>query len=432
MKHHDIIYLLIALGSMLLLGRIFGEFFRKLRMPLVVGELVAGILLGPSVLGKYIPSLNQTIFTTNGTQGLVLGGIGTISVVMLLFVAGMEVELSIIRQQGKTAFKVSLIGLIIPLILGYGAGHYFNHWLGGTAGNDTLVFALFMGTAMAISALPIIARTLMDLNLFKTKIGMIIIAAAMFDDLIGWLLFSVVLGLMNNGGNSLHVLYTLGYTLAFAMLMLSAGRIIINKSLPWAQRNLSWPGGVLAFSLGLAFLGAAFTEAIGIHAIFGAFIVGIAVGDSVHLSEKTREIIHQFVTNIFAPLFFVSIGFKIDFVANFNLQIVSVVIGLAIVCKLLGAGLGSLWGGLTLKESLAVGFGMNARGAMEIVLGLLALQAGVITPPLFVALVIMAVITSIMAGPLLQYFITGEMKVGTGIKDIIPFIDDNSDNPAAS
>ncbi|MCU0422220.1 MAG: cation:proton antiporter [Bacteroidia bacterium] len=432
MKHHDIIYLLIALGSMLLLGRIFGEFFRKLRMPLVVGELVAGILLGPSVLGKYIPSLNQTIFTTNGTQGLVLGGIGTISVVMLLFVAGMEVELSIIRQQGKTAFKVSLIGLIIPLILGYGAGHYFNHWLGGTAGNDTLVFALFMGTAMAISALPIIARTLMDLNLFKTKIGMIIIAAAMFDDLIGWLLFSVVLGLMNNGGNSLHVLYTLGYTLAFAMLMLSAGRIIINKSLPWAQRNLSWPGGVLAFSLGLAFLGAAFTEAIGIHAIFGAFIVGIAVGDSVHLSEKTREIIHQFVTNIFAPLFFVSIGFKIDFVANFNLQIVSVVIGLAIVCKLLGAGLGSLWGGLTLKESLAVGFGMNARGAMEIVLGLLALQAGVITPPLFVALVIMAVITSIMAGPLLQYFITGEMKVGTGIKEIIPFIDDNSDNPAAS
>jgi Kef-type K+ transport system membrane component KefB len=417
---------------MLLLGRIFGEFFRKLRMPLVVGELVAGILLGPSVLGKYIPSLNQTIFTTNGTQGLVLGGIGTISVVMLLFVAGMEVELSIIRQQGKTAFKVSLIGLIIPLILGYGAGHYFNHWLGGTAGNDTLVFALFMGTAMAISALPIIARTLMDLNLFKTKIGMIIIAAAMFDDLIGWLLFSVVLGLMNNGGNSLHVLYTLGYTLAFAMLMLSAGRIIINKSLPWAQRNLSWPGGVLAFSLGLAFLGAAFTEAIGIHAIFGAFIVGIAVGDSVHLSEKTREIIHQFVTNIFAPLFFVSIGFKIDFVANFNLQIVSVVIGLAIVCKLLGAGLGSLWGGLTLKESLAVGFGMNARGAMEIVLGLLALQAGVITPPLFVALVIMAVITSIMAGPLLQYFITGEMKVGTGIKEIIPFIDDNSDNPAAS
>ncbi|MFN7313795.1 MAG: cation:proton antiporter [Bacteroidota bacterium] len=429
MNHHDIINLFVALGSMLLLGRIFGEFFRKLKMPLVVGELVAGILLGPTVLGKYVPHLNEVIYTTKGTQGLVLGGIGTISVVMLLFVAGMEVELSVIRQQGKTAFKVSLIGLIIPLLLGFGAGYYFHDMLGGTAGNDVLVFALFMGTAMAISALPIIARTLMDLNLFKTKIGMIIIAAAMFDDLIGWILFSVVLGLMNKGGDSFQFLYTLGYTLLFAVIMLSVGRWIINKSLPWAQKHLSWPGGVLAFSLGLAFLGAALTEQIGIHAIFGSFIVGIAVGDSVHLSEKTREIIHQFVTNIFAPIFFVSIGFKIDFIANFNLQLVFIVTSLAIVCKLLGAGLGSLWGRLSFKESMAVGFGMNARGAMEIVLGLLALQAGVITPPLFVALVVMAVITSVMAGPLLQYFITGEMKVATGIKEIIPFIDDNKSQP---
>jgi Kef-type K+ transport system membrane component KefB len=409
---------------MLLLGRIFGEFFRKLKMPLVVGELVAGILLGPTVLGKYMPEANTLVYTTKGNLGLVLSGITTISVVMLLFVAGMEVELSVIRQQGKTAFKTSLIGLLIPLGLGFAAGYYYHDWMGGTAGRDIIVFALFMGTAMAISALPIIARTLMDLNLFKTKIGMIIIAAAMFDDLIGWILFSVVLGMINTGSDPFHFLYTLGYTILYAVLMLSAGRIIINKSLPWAQKNLSWPGGVLAFSLGLAFLGAAFTERIGIHAIFGAFIAGIAVGDSVHLSEKTREIIHQFVTNIFAPLFFVSIGFKIDFIQNFDAQIVSVVLLLAVVCKLLGAGLGALWGGLSVKESLAVGFGMNARGAMEIVLGLLALQAGVITAPLFVALVVMAVVTSIMAGPMLQYLLTGEMKVATGLKEIIPFIEE--------
>ena len=424
MSHEEIIHLLLALGSMLLLGRIFGEFFRKLKMPLVVGELVAGILLGPTVLGKYMPEANTLVYTTKGNLGLVLSGITTISVVMLLFVAGMEVELSVIRQQGKTAFKTSLIGLLIPLGLGFAAGYYYHDWMGGTAGRDIIVFALFMGTAMAISALPIIARTLMDLNLFKTKIGMIIIAAAMFDDLIGWILFSVVLGMINTGSDPFHFLYTLGYTILYAVLMLSAGRIIINKSLPWAQKNLSWPGGVLAFSLGLAFLGAAFTERIGIHAIFGAFIAGIAVGDSVHLSEKTREIIHQFVTNIFAPLFFVSIGFKIDFIQNFDAQIVSVVLLLAVVCKLLGAGLGALWGGLSVKESLAVGFGMNARGAMEIVLGLLALQAGVITAPLFVALVVMAVVTSIMAGPMLQYLLTGEMKVATGLKEIIPFIEE--------
>lgn len=420
MKHEELIYLFICLGTMLLLGRLFGEFFRKLKMPLVVGELIAGILLGPTFLGQFMPELNKEIFTTTGTIGVVLTGITSISVVMLLFAAGMEVELSIIRQQGKTALKTSFVGLLIPLILGFWAGHECYDWFGENNSDNILVFSLFMGTAMAISALPVIARTLMDLNLFKTKIGMIIIAAAMLDDLVGWILFSVVLGMMKTGIGSWGFLYTLGFTLVFALLMLTIGRFVINRFLPWAKRKLSWPGGILAISLGFAFLGAAFTEKIGIHAIFGAFIVGIAFGDSVHLNEKTRDIINQFITNIFAPIFFVSIGFKLNFVSNFNLDITLIVLGLAIITKLLGAGLGALWGGLTLKEALAVGFGMNARGAMEIVLGLLALQAGLISPSLFVAIVIMAVVTSIMAGPMLQYLVTGEMKVTVNLKELNP------------
>jgi Kef-type K+ transport system membrane component KefB len=420
MKHEELIYLFICLGTMLLTGRFFGEFFRKLRMPLVVGELIAGILLGPTVLGQYAPFLTEHIFTTKGTIGLVLQGITTMSVVMLLFAAGMEVELSIIRQQGKTALKASFVGLIIPLILGFFAGREFTHWFGENNSDNIMVFSLFMGTAMAISALPVIARTLMDLNLFKTKIGMIIIAAAMLDDLVGWILFSVVLGMMNKGVDSWGFLYTLGYTILFALTMLSLGRVGINKFLPWAKRKLSWPGGILSISLGFAFLAAAFTEKIGIHAIFGAFIVGIAFGDSVHLTEKTRDIINQFITNIFAPLFFVSIGFKINFVTNFDLSITLIVLALAIISKLLGAGLGALWGGLKWKEAMAVGFGMNARGAMEIVLGLLALQAGVISQQLFIAIVIMAVVTSIMAGPMLQYLLTGELKVNVSLKDLNP------------
>ncbi|MCU0442443.1 MAG: cation:proton antiporter [Bacteroidia bacterium] len=404
---------------MLLTGRLLGEFFRKLRMPLVVGELLAGIMLGPTVLGQYYPDVTETIFTTKGTIGLVLSGITSISVVMLLFAAGMEVELSIIRQQGKTALKASFVGLVIPLILGFAAGHEFYRFFGENNADNVLVFSLFMGTAMAISALPIIARTLMDLNLFKTKVGMIIIAAAMLDDLIGWILFSVVLGMMNNT-QSWGFLYTLAFTILFALVILTLGRFVINKFLPWAKRKLSWPGGILAISLGFAFLGAAFTERIGIHAIFGAFIVGIAFGDSVHLNEKTRDIINQFITNIFAPLFFVSIGFKINFVENFNLAITLWVLLLAITSKLIGAGLGALWGGLSWRESLAVGFGMNARGAMEIVLGLLALDAGVISEQLFVAIVVMAVLTSVMAGPMLQYLLTGALKVKVNLKELNP------------
>jgi Kef-type K+ transport system membrane component KefB len=422
MNHEELIYLFICLGTMLLFGRLFGEFFRKLRMPLVVGELIAGILLGPTLLGQIAPHLTEKVFTTTGTIGVVLSGISAISVVMLLFAAGMEVELSIIRQQGKTALKTSFVGLIITLTIGYFAGNILFDYLMPAApeGDSKLIFSLFLATALAITALPVIARTLMDLNLFKTKVGMIIIAAAMMDDLVGWILFSVVLGMMHKGSDSWGFLYTLGYTLLFAITMLTVGRVVINRFLPWAKRKLSWPGGILAISLGFAFLGAAFTEKIGIHAIFGAFIVGIAFGDSVHLNEKTRDIINQFITNIFAPIFFVSIGFKVNFIANFNLEITLIILALAIIAKLIGAGLGSLWGGLSVRESLAVGFGMNARGAMEIVLGLLALEAGVITEPLFVAIVIMAVVTSIMAGPMLQFLLTGEMKVNVSLKDLNP------------
>lgn len=407
LNHQEIISLILSLGILLIVARLVGEFFRKLKMPLVVGELVAGICLGPSLLGQYFPKISDLVLNQNSNSHIAFNGITSISVIMLLFVAGMEVDLSIIRQQGKTALKTSFLGLIIPLGLGFLAAYYFFPLFGENYNNHfrLILFSLFFGTAMAVSALPIIARTLMDLGLFRTKVGMIIIAAAMFDDIIGWLLFSVILGMLKSNALAHGFLYTLGFTILYAVAMLTIGRIIINKSLPWAKKNFSWPGGFLSISLGLAFLGAAFTEFIGIHAIFGAFIVGIAFGDSVHLTEKTREIVNQFVTNIFAPLFFVSIGFKVNFFANFDLQVTALVLVIAIVCKLLGAGLGALWGGLTKQESLAVGFGMNARGAMEIILALLALQAGLINQKLFVAIVVMAVVTSVMAGPALQLLV---------------------------
>lgn len=411
LNHHETISLILSLGILLIVARLVGEFFRKFKMPLVVGELMAGICLGPSLLGQYFPQVSNLVLNKESNSAIAFNGITSISVIMLLFVAGMEVDLSIIRQQGKTALKTSFLGLIIPLGLGFLVAYYQFPLFGENYNSHTqlILFSLFFGTAMAVSALPIIARTLMDLGLFRTKVGMIIIAAAMFDDIIGWLLFSVILGMMKPDTGAHGFIYTLGLTILYSVAMLTAGRIIINKSLPWAQKNFSWPGGFLSISLGLAFLGAAFTEFIGIHAIFGAFIVGIAFGDSVHLTEKTREIVNQFVTNIFAPLFFVSIGFKVNFIANFDFQVTALVLIIAVICKLLGAGLGALWGGLTKKESLAVGFGMNARGAMEIILALLALQAGLINQKLFVAIVIMAVVTSVMAGPALQLLVKRQL-----------------------
>jgi Kef-type K+ transport system membrane component KefB len=229
----------------------------------------------------------------------------------------------------------------------------------------------------------------------------------MFNDLIGWVLFSMIMGMLKGSANH-SVLLTLLYTIAYAILMLTVVRILINKSLPWAEKNFTWPGGFLSLSLGLAFLGAAFTEFIGLHAIFGAFIIGITIGDSVHVTEKMKDIVNQFVTNIFAPLFFISIGFKVNFLDHFNLQITIIILVLAFIGKIFGGYFGAKIGGLGNKESLAIGFGMNARGAMEIILATLALQANLIGEEVFVAIVIMAVITSIVAGPMMNWLLKGK------------------------
>jgi Kef-type K+ transport system membrane component KefB len=316
----------------------------------------------------------------------------------------MEVQLPLVLKQGKAAVFTSVLSMIIPFFIGFVTAWYFPEWFKQLP-EYRLLFALFFGTALAISALPVIARILIDMGLFKTKIGMIIIASAMFNDLIGWLIFSFILSSIKSPDASGDYTYTIFYIIGFGLLMLTVGRKLLDKIMPWMQQKLSWPGGVLSISLGICFLSAAFTESIGIHAILGAFIAGIAIGDSVHLKEKAREIIYQFVTNIFAPLFFVSIGLRVNFVENFDLRLVLLVLFVAYIGKVSGAAIGARIGGFTRNESLAVGFGMNARGAMEIILGTLALQAGLINETIFVALVIMALITSLTSGPLMRLYL---------------------------
>ncbi len=404
LSHQELIALILSLGVMLLIARLVGEFFRQFKMPLVVGEIVAGILLGPSLLGQFHPELLNNLFPANGGTPVALNGITQMSVIMLLFVAGLEVELPLIIKQGRTAGITGLFSLIIPFAVGYFATYYGKDFFQLPDQKHLIVFSLFIGTALSISALPVIARILMDLKLLKTRIGMIVISSAMFNDLVGWMIFSLVLSMMKETTNHEGVVVTIAYTLTYAALVLTIGKFLIDKSLPWIQKNFSWPGGILSIGLSLCFLGAALTEYIGIHGVFGAFIIGMAFGDSVNLKQQEREIIQQFITNIFAPLFFVSIGLRINFIDNFNLEMVAVITGLAIVSKVGGAYIGSRISGLKNSEALAIGFGMNARGAMEIILGLLALEAGIINNTIFVALVVMAILTSVLSGPMLQLF----------------------------
>ncbi len=401
LSQQEIMALLVQLSVMLLMGRLFAELARKVKQPSVVGEIIAGLILGPTILGLINPDWFQTLFPA-GSSSLVLDGFVQIAVVMLLFIAGLEVDLHIVWQQGKQAVYTSIFGLIIPFSFGFIFPYFYPTFFGSTDQSRHLAYALFMGTSMAITALPVIARILMDLNLLKSRMGMLVISSAMITDLIGWLIFSVVLGMIGKEQN-MSILNTLILTVGFTVAMLTLGRGLMNRALPWVNKKLAWPGGLLSLSLALCFMGAAFTEYIGIHAVFGAFIVGVALGDSEHLSERAKEIIHQFINNIFAPLFFVSIGLKVNFIANFDWALTLAIIVIAFAGKIIGSSLGTRLGGFSWRESIAASFGMNARGAMEIILGLVALENGLINERVFVSLVIMALITSITSGPLMKW-----------------------------
>lgn len=395
---------------MLFSAKLLGEIFSKLKQPAIIGEILAGIILGPTVLGMLFPGIYESLFPKHSEINVAIDGITNIAVVLLLLVSGLEVDLSIVFRHRKTALSISVVGIIVPFVLGFCIAYLFPNLMGLMESENRVVFALFIGTAIAISSLPVIAKILMDLKLFKTQIGFIIIASAMLNDLIGWFIFSIILGMIGGNTHGFSFPETLIYSISFIAFLLLIGRKLFNKVIPVIQNKLTFPGSIINFILILGFLSAAFTQYLGIHAILGAFIMGIAIGDSTHLTERTREIIHQFITNIFAPLFFVSIGMKANFITNFNLGIVVVLLALAFIGKIAGCSIGARLGGLNKNESLAVGAGMSSSGAMGIIIGLIALQFGLINEEVFVGLVIMALATSIFSAPLMSYFLKEKDK----------------------
>ena len=402
LDHKEVINLLLQLASILILARVFAEIARKFKQPAVIGEILAGIILGPTILGNFFPGAHEYLFASHEMTNIAFDGFVQISVVLLLFIAGLEVELHIVWSQGKKALYIAVASMILPIIAGFVVAYAFPEFLGVNI-NDRIVASTFFGLAISITGLAIVARILMDLNLFKTSSGLLIIAGAMIVDVLGWLIFSVILSLSESGSEGLGVWPTIGLTLLFTLVMLTVGKGLINKVLPWINKKLAWPGGLLSLSLALCFLAASFTEFIGIHAIFGAFIIGVALGDSEYLTEKAKEILHQFINNIFAPIFFVSIGLKVNFITGFDPGIVGVVIVVGLLTKYYGAYFGGRLAGVARKESIVAGIGMSTRGSMDIVLGLIALENGLVTEPLFIGLVMLAIIASMSAGPLLGW-----------------------------
>jgi Kef-type K+ transport system membrane component KefB/mannitol/fructose-specific phosphotransferase system IIA component (Ntr-type) len=408
MTEHDTLVFLLSLAAMLAVARLLGEFARWLGMPLVVGEISAGIVLGPTVLGRVVPGAQAWLFP-NGTVQSMIGGYSTIAVVLLLVVVGLEVDLGVLRSRGRSAALTGLLGMVLPFACGVALGLLLPDSDLLDPSRRTTV-ALLLGVALSISALPVIAKTLLDLGLFKSDVGLMVMASAMIDDLAGWLALSLLLGPVRGSALDLPAFVrTVVLTAIFAGLMLVGGTRVFDAILARVERAATAASGrVLSLVILLALAGAAATQAIGLHAIFGGFIVGLTVGGSSRINERTRVAIEDFVVNVFAPVFFASIGLRVDFLGAFDLRLAALVLALATLPKLLGCTLGARLGGLKWRPAAAVGFGMNARGAMGIVLADLAREAGLLKDQLFVALVLMALVTSLVSGPAMKRLLYGE------------------------
>jgi len=402
----EVLHFLIIVTVVLVLARTLGELCRKFKQPAIIGEIVAGIILGPTLLGTYWPHMFNDVFLASPRAYGAFDGLANVGIILLMFIAGFEVDIKQIKRDGKQAAAISLTGIIFPFIIGFAAAWFFYERIFSNNYNNQFITSMFFGTAVSITALSVITKILMDLDILKTKIGNIVLTSAMIDDFLGWVLFSIIMQMLNSKDQQ-GSWTAVAMVLLFALFMVTIGRWIVNKMLFIAQKNLKI-GRVITLAICLCFISAIVTEYLGVRGVFGAFLMGVAVGDSEHFTERHKLILHQFTVNIIAPLFFASVGLRLNFVSNFNLEVVTIILAIACVAKLLGAGIGSRISGMNKNESIAVAFGMNARGSQEIVLGLLALQAKIIDERVFEGLVVMTVVTVIISGPIMKYYFLKE------------------------
>jgi len=396
-SEHDFALLLFQLFVLLSLALALGELFRRFRQPTVIGEILAGILLGPSILGVLSPAASSALFP--GPQTQLLGSFAWLGSVFLLLVAGLEINLAILVQQRRVVALTSLIGIAVPFTLGFLVGlNLPDEYLIDPA--QRLLFSLFLATALSISAIPIIAKILMDWGTLRTGVGQAILGAAIVNDLVGWIFFAVILSMLHGHGS---VATTIILTTTFAFVCLTFGRTLVAKLFGFFK-GLRLPAeGILGVAVLIAFLCAAFTQWIGIHAIFGAFLAGVMIGETGEASNGPRELLRQMVFYIFAPIFFASMGLRANFIDNFDLPLVLAVLVIAVAAKFSGGYVGAYLGGSKGYQACAIGFGLMPQGAMGIILAFLALEFSLINETIFVALVSTALVTSILSGPLIKW-----------------------------
>ncbi|MBN1869354.1 MAG: cation:proton antiporter [Candidatus Omnitrophica bacterium] len=412
LNENNIFIFLVQIVILLGLARGLGELFQKWKQPPLTAELLVGILLGPTMMGRFMPFWHQAIFPNDVIQQNMLETVAWIGVLFLLLETGLEIDFASAWRQRGDALKIALSDIIMPMVIAFIPFFFLpDHYLVNS--HQRLIFAIFMATVMTISAMPIAARALHDLRLSKTDLGFLIMSALSINDIIGWLIFTLVLGVFTQASlDVLKVVMIAGSTLAFTAVCLSFGRKTVDKIITGIKSaQMPQPGASLTFICLLGALCGAITQKIGIHALFGFFIAGIMAGGSRALSENARQVISQMVYAIFVPLFFVNIGLKVDFLKNFDIYLVSLTSVIGISGRFFGAWFGVNLTKLPKTNRLSIAIAHTPGGAMEIVVGLLALEHNLITEPIFVAIVFGAIISSVILGPWLNYSIKSRKEV---------------------
>lgn len=402
---HALFLLLLQLAALLLLARVLAEGMRRLGQPAVIGELLAGILLGPTVLGHFAPDLFTTLFPPEAAQFHLLEVISWLGMVLLLLLTGLETDLRIVRTVGRAAVFVSAGGMLVNFTAGTALGFALpDRYLADPATRP--IFAAFLATALAITAMPVIAKILIDLNLMRRNFGVTTLSAGVIDDTVGWLVLSVIAGIASAGVFSGT---RLALTLAGLALFLGAMRWVVyplfTRALAYVNRSVNLAGSDLTLILVATFLSAAVTEALGVHAVFGAFVMGLMVRQIPRVKSESLHTLETFVLSALSPIFFAFVGLKVDLWALTGIGLPLLVIGVAITGKLIGCYAGARLGGLGHWEGVALGFGMNARGAMELIVALIGLSLGLLTAEMYSTIVLVAVVTSFMAPLLLRLVI---------------------------
>ena len=402
-----LLFLLLDLTIIIVVARSFGAAARAIGQPAVIGEIVAGILLGPTVLGRVFPGAPEALFPAS----VPLKPLADLGLVFFMFLVGLELDPKLIRREGRRAFSISLSGLLAPFLLGaviaipllrLNNGGVFA--VPGAPLPSALSFSLFMGAAMCITAFPVLARILVERGLYKSPLGTSALCAAAVDDVTAWILLAAVVGLTRSG-SAMQAAKALGLAAVFAALMVTGGRRLLARLAHRYERS----GRVSVDQVAVVVVGllvsAYVTEWIGIHAIFGAFVFGAIMPHGSHMTHELTDKIEDFTVVVLLPIFFAVAGLRTNVFAinSPELLLWAVVVSVAaITAKLAGCGIAAKLNGYSTRDSFVLGTLMNTRGLTELVILTVGLSLGVISDRTFAMMVLMALVTTFMAAPLIN------------------------------